>query len=171
MSLRYGADFRAVVRSSGGCQFGLPPCEIPQTPAKFSSIHPLVSSPESINYAELCSRPVVSLLRLIGAELRANRALRARIAREVVMSRMRLALAITAASVAAGAAGCAVGLFFAPASGSELRRRLAWRAEHEYRSMGRACEGMFDRAAELAKRELKARAERVLDHIGKACAG
>lgn len=83
------------------------------------------------------------------------------------MSRMRFAFAVTAASLAAGAAGCALGLLFAPASGAEMRRRLAWRAQHEFRSKGRAWEQMFDRATERAKHELRARAEKAFDHIGK----
>jgi cyclopropane fatty-acyl-phospholipid synthase-like methyltransferase len=47
------------------------------------------------------------------------------------------------------------------------KRRLAWRAQHEYRSMGRAWERMFDRSAERAKHEVKARTERMFEHIGK----
>ncbi len=86
------------------------------------------------------------------------------------MSRMRLALTVTGASLAAGAAGYALGLLFAPASGTETRRRLAWRAQHEYRSMGRSCERMFERAATRARHELQARAERVFEHVGKVCA-
>jgi gas vesicle protein len=86
------------------------------------------------------------------------------------MSRMRLALTVTAASVAAGAVGCALGMLFAPASGTEVRRRLAWRAQQEYRSMGRTCEQMFERAAKSARHELQARAERVFEQVGKACA-
>jgi len=87
------------------------------------------------------------------------------------MSRMQLAFAVSAASLAAGAAGCAVGMLFAPASGTEVRRRLASRAEHEYRSMGRTCERMFERAATRARHELQARAEQVFERVGKACAG
>ncbi len=87
------------------------------------------------------------------------------------MTRMRLALTVTTASLAAGAVGCAVGVLFAPASGSEVRRRLAWRAEHEYRSMGRTCERMFERAAERARHELQARTERVFAKVGKGCMG
>jgi gas vesicle protein len=86
------------------------------------------------------------------------------------MSRMRLALTVTAASVAGGAVGGALGLLFAPASGSEVRRRIAWRAQHEYRSMERACERMFERAATGARQQLQARAERVFEQVGKACA-
>jgi gas vesicle protein len=84
---------------------------------------------------------------------------------------MPLAFTVTAASLAAGATGCALGMLFAPASGTEVRRRLAWRAEHEYRAMGRTCEQMFERAATRARHELQARAERVFERVGKACAG
>ena len=73
------------------------------------------------------------------------------------MSRMRIVLAVTGASLAAGAAGCALGLLFAPVSGAETRRRLTGHARYQYRSMGRAWELMVDRAAERAKEELKKR--------------
>jgi hypothetical protein len=62
-------------------------------------------------------------------------------------------------------------MLFAPASGTEVRRRLAWRAEHEYRSMGRTCERMFERAAERARHELQARTERVFEKVAKGCKG
>jgi gas vesicle protein len=68
---------------------------------------------------------------------------------------MRFAFAVTAASLAAGAAGYALGVLFAPASGAEIRRRLAWRTRDEYRSFGRSCERMFDRAAQRANEELE----------------
>jgi len=87
------------------------------------------------------------------------------------MSRMRFALAVTAASFAAGAAGCALGLLFAPVSGPEMRRRIAWRAQHECRSMGRSWERMYDRAAERAKHELKARAEKAFEYAQKKYTG
>jgi gas vesicle protein len=86
------------------------------------------------------------------------------------MSRMRLALTVTAASVAASAVGYGLGMLFAPASGTETRRRLAWRAQHEYRSRGRTCERMFERAATRARQELQARSERVFEQVGKECA-
>jgi gas vesicle protein len=71
---------------------------------------------------------------------------------------MRFAWAVAGASLAAGAAGCALGMLMAPASGAELRRRLTWKARDQYKSMGRAWELMVDRAAEKAKQELKRRA-------------
>lgn len=73
------------------------------------------------------------------------------------MSRMRFALTVAGASLAAGAAGCALGLLCAPASGAELRRRLAWNARHQYKTIGRAWELMVERAAERAREELKRR--------------
>lgn len=73
------------------------------------------------------------------------------------MSRIKFTFAVAGASLAAGAAGCAFGLLFAPASGTEFRRRLAWNARHQYGSMSRAWELMVDRAAERAKEELKKR--------------
>lgn len=74
------------------------------------------------------------------------------------MSRMRFACAVAGASLASGAAGCALGLLMAPASGAELRRRLTWKARDQYTSIGRAWELMVERAAEKAKEELKRRA-------------
>jgi gas vesicle protein len=62
-------------------------------------------------------------------------------------------------------------MLLAPASGTETRRRLVWRAEHEYRSMGRTCERMFERAAARARHELQARAERVFEKVGKGYMG
>ena len=86
------------------------------------------------------------------------------------MSGTRLAFTVTGASLAAGAAGWGLGMLFAPASGTETRRRLAWRAQHEYRSRGRTCERMFERAATRARHELHARAERAFEYVGKCCA-
>jgi hypothetical protein len=76
---------------------------------------------------------------------------------EGVMSRMRFTFALAGASLAAGAAGCALGLLFAPASGAELRRRLTWGARDQVRSAGRAWELMVDRAAERTREEFKKR--------------
>ena len=73
------------------------------------------------------------------------------------MSRVRVAFTVGAASFAAGAAGCALGLLFAPASGAELRRRLARSARRQYKTAGRACERMVERAADRAREELKRR--------------
>jgi hypothetical protein len=63
-----------------------------------------------------------------------------------------------------------MGMLLAPASGAEVRRRLAWWARHEYRAMGRSCERMFERAAEHARHELELRSERMFEKIGKALA-
>lgn len=73
------------------------------------------------------------------------------------MSRMRFALAVAGASLAAGAAGCALGLLCAPESGAEMRRRLAGHARYRYRSTARAWKLMVDRAADRATEELKKR--------------
>lgn len=73
------------------------------------------------------------------------------------MSRMRFTFALAGASLAAGAAGCALGLLFAPASGAETRRRLTWGARHQSRSIGRALELMVERAADRAKEEFNKR--------------
>ena len=73
------------------------------------------------------------------------------------MTRVRFALTVVGASLVAGAAGCALGMLYAPASGAELRRRLTWSAHDQYRSLGRAWELMVERAAERAREELKRR--------------
>lgn len=73
------------------------------------------------------------------------------------MSRMRFAFTVAGASLAAGAAGCALGLLLAPASGAELRRRVTSDARHQFTSMGRNWERMLDRAAKRAKEEFKRR--------------
>jgi len=73
------------------------------------------------------------------------------------MSRMKFAFTVASVSLAAGAAGCALGLLLAPASGAELRRRLTWGARDQYKTIGRTWELMVDRAAARAKEELKRR--------------
>ena len=73
------------------------------------------------------------------------------------MSRMRFAFTVAGASLAAGAAGCALGLLLAPASGAELRRRLTRSARHQYKAAGRACERMVEQAADRAREEWKRR--------------
>ena len=73
------------------------------------------------------------------------------------MSRVKLAFTVAGASLAAGAAGYAVGVLFAPASGEELRRRLALRARDEWTSVARSTERMIERVAERAKNEIDVR--------------
>lgn len=73
------------------------------------------------------------------------------------MSRMRFTLTVAGASLAAGAAGCALGMLLAPASGAELRRRITSDARHQFKSMGRNWERMVDRTVERAKDEFKRR--------------
>ena len=73
------------------------------------------------------------------------------------MSRMKLALTLGGVAFAAGAAGCALGVLFAPASGDETRRRLAWRTEEQ----GRAVARLLERAAERAREELENRKKRI----------
>jgi len=85
------------------------------------------------------------------------------------MSRMRMAAMVAGASVAAVAAGWALGVLYAPASGGTTRRRLAWRAQRGYRSMRRTGKSLIDRAADLAGEELQATAERVFERVGRAC--
>ena len=70
------------------------------------------------------------------------------------MSRTTFMVAMAGVVLAAGAAGCAYGLLAAPASGKELRRRLAWRAEEELRGASRAGRAFVGRAVTRATEEL-----------------
>jgi gas vesicle protein len=69
------------------------------------------------------------------------------------MTRTKKFLTLTGVAVVAGAAGCALGLAFAPASGKELRRRFAWKAG-EWRSVANSTAKFVERAAERARGEL-----------------
>jgi gas vesicle protein len=73
------------------------------------------------------------------------------------MSQMRFAITVAGTSLAAAAAGCAVGLLLAPTSGARLRRRLAWSTRRQYQAAGRACERMVERTVDRAREELKRR--------------
>ena len=73
------------------------------------------------------------------------------------MSRTKLALTMASVAAAAAAAGWAVGVIFAPASGKETRRRLAWRTEEQWRSVGRASGRLVERAIACAREELEGR--------------
>ncbi len=70
------------------------------------------------------------------------------------MSRTTFMVAIAGVALVAGAAGCALGLLAAPASGKELRRRLAWRAEEELRGASRTGRAFVGRAVTRAAEEL-----------------
>lgn len=78
------------------------------------------------------------------------------------MSRINVALAIAGIAVAVGAAGGAIGVLFAPASGKELRRRLAWRTEEQWRFVARSGGRLLERAAARAREELENRKKRVM---------
>jgi gas vesicle protein len=82
------------------------------------------------------------------------------------MSRTKLALAMAGVAVTAAAAGWAAGLLLAPASGKELRRRLAWRTEEQWRSAASASNRMFERVATRARHELHGRGARIAEAIG-----
>jgi gas vesicle protein len=77
------------------------------------------------------------------------------------MSRTRLALVIAGTALGAAAAGGGIALLTAPASGREIRRRLARRAKEECRSAARASGRMFERVAARARHELEDRGVRV----------
>jgi len=66
------------------------------------------------------------------------------------MSRTQTTCLIAGTAVTAAAAGLVFGALFAPASGKELRRRLAWLSEHQWKT--------FSRSAERYVNELTARA-------------
>ncbi|MBI2189430.1 MAG: YtxH domain-containing protein [Acidobacteria bacterium] len=77
------------------------------------------------------------------------------------MSRTKIFIALGGVALMAGAAGWACGLLTAPASGAELRRRLSWRAEEEWRTAARAGRAFVGRAVSRAKAELDRRQARV----------
>lgn len=70
------------------------------------------------------------------------------------MSRTWMVVAMAGVALVAGAAGCALGLLSAPASGKELRRRLAGRAGEELRGASRASRAFVGRALSVAQEEL-----------------
>jgi gas vesicle protein len=74
-----------------------------------------------------------------------------------------LALTVAGIAVAAGAAGCALGLTCAPASGKELRRRLASRTQEEWRSAARSSGRLLERAFARAWKELEDRKTRIAE--------
>jgi gas vesicle protein len=78
------------------------------------------------------------------------------------MSRTKLTLTVAGVAVA-GVAGCALGALFAPASGKELRRRLAWRAEEEWRSVAQSSGRLIERAVARAWKELEDRKTRIAE--------
>ena len=82
------------------------------------------------------------------------------------MSRVRTVLTISGAVVAAAAAGCAIGLMVAPASGREVRRRLGWRFTDQWRSLSHSCDRAVDRVTDRAKRELEERKRQIAEVIG-----
>ena len=79
------------------------------------------------------------------------------------MSRTKFVIALVGVTVMAAATGWAFGMLSAPASGKELRRRLAWRAEEELKGASRAGRAFLGRAMTLAKEELERRQARVRD--------
>jgi gas vesicle protein len=70
------------------------------------------------------------------------------------MSRAKVFFALAGTAAVAGAAGWVAGTLSAPASGRDLRRRLAWRAEEEFRTAARASRVFLGRAMERARAEL-----------------
>jgi len=71
------------------------------------------------------------------------------------MSRTKLFFIMGGVALVAGTAGWACGLLAAPASGKEMRRRLAWRAEEEWRSGSKAALAFVGRVADRARAELE----------------
>ncbi len=79
------------------------------------------------------------------------------------------AVMVAGVSVAAGVAGYALGLVFAPASGEETRRRWKRRAGDEWSAMSRSCERMFDRVSARAKAEIEARLTPIAERATHEC--
>lgn len=74
--------------------------------------------------------------------------------------RTKTAFMIAGTAAAAGAAGWAVGMLFAPTPGKHLRRRLAWRSEKQWKA--------FAHAGEKFVQEITARAAAEIERA-KAC--
>ena len=85
------------------------------------------------------------------------------------MTRIKRAAIVAGVSVAAGVAGYAVGLVFAPASGEETRRRWRRRAGDEWSAMSQSCERMFERISASAKREIDERMKRFAEATAGTC--
>jgi gas vesicle protein len=71
------------------------------------------------------------------------------------MTRTQITLTAAGAALAGAAIGAAVGVLFAPASGTEVRRRIAWRMRDERKAMERWWD---DTAARVAKQAARAKA-------------
>lgn len=82
------------------------------------------------------------------------------------MSRTKLLMTVAGVTVAAGAAGCALGLLYAPASGTELRRRLAWKSDEQWRTIARASGRLIERVTARAAAEVEARKKRFAEAVG-----
>ena len=70
------------------------------------------------------------------------------------MSGTKVIFALAGTTLVAGAVGYVVGTLFAPASGTKLRRRLAWTTEERWREVTRATERLLERARAVAAAEL-----------------
>jgi gas vesicle protein len=79
------------------------------------------------------------------------------------MSRTKFVITLAGITLVAAAAGWTLGMLSAPASGKELRRRLAWRADEELKCVSRAGRAFLNRAAARAKEELERRRARIRD--------
>jgi gas vesicle protein len=79
------------------------------------------------------------------------------------MSRTKLVITLAGVTLVAAAAGWTLGMLSAPASGKELRRRLARRAEEELKGISRAGRAFLACGAARAKEELERRQARGRD--------
>lgn len=82
------------------------------------------------------------------------------------MPKVRNALIIGVGMLAAAAAGCAVGLMLAPASGAELRRQLGRRATRRVGTVSASLEHALDRVADRAKRQIEEKKRQVAEALG-----
>lgn len=85
------------------------------------------------------------------------------------MRRVKRAVMVAGLSIAAGAAGYALGLVFAPASGAETRRRWTRHVGDEWSSMSRSAERMFERISASAKREIDERMKQFAEATARKC--
>lgn len=70
------------------------------------------------------------------------------------MSRTQRSFLVAGVAVAAGAAGWGLGMLFAPASGRDLRRRLAWLGEQQVKTFSLTAERLLNDVTVRAASEI-----------------
>lgn len=70
------------------------------------------------------------------------------------MSRTQGSFLVAGVAVAAGAAGCALGMLLAPASGKDLRKRLTWMSEQQWKTFSHTAERFLNDVTVSAATEI-----------------